>query len=277
MSDPLADLQLGDELNWEPARLVPPDPWTGHLPFAFWLVKALRPRTLVELGTHSGNSYFALCQAMVAFAREGRAYAVDTWVGDEHAGRYGEEVFAGVDAFNSEHFRQFSTLLRTTFDDARGYFPDGGIDLLHIDGMHSYDAVRHDFETWQSALSPARSSCSTTPTCASADFGVWRFWRELAQRFPSFEFDHSNGLGVLGVGPDQTPMMQALFALSQRPAAAGRSGAGWPRAARRSSGRSRSWTCAANCTVARPGTGAPASVPGGAASQRASWTGATRC
>ncbi len=219
-ADALAGLALGEEQAWEPMRIVPPDPWTGHLPFAFWLVKAVRPATLVELGTHSGNSYFALCQAMAAFTPAGRAFAVDTWVGDEHAGRYDESVFAGVTDFNTEHFRQFSTLLRSSFDDARGYFPDGSVDLLHIDGMHSYDAVRHDFETWQSTLSPRAVVVFHDTNVREREFGVWRLWRELAERFPAFEFDHSNGLGVLGVGADQPPMMQALFALSGDPVAA---------------------------------------------------------
>ena len=157
MPDVLNGVELGDEQAWEPMRIVPPDPWTGHIPFAFWLIKAQRPATLVELGTHSGNSYFAFCQAMAAVAPGSRAYAVDSWLGDEHAGHYDGSVFAAVSEFNTEHFRQFSTLLRTTFDDARGYFPDGGVDLLHIDGMHTYDAVRHDFEdVADRALTPCR-------------------------------------------------------------------------------------------------------------------------
>ena len=220
MRDWATDLDLGDELAWDPMRLVDPDPWVGHIPFAFWLVKALRPATLVELGAHSGNSYFAFCQAIAALAPMARAYAVDTWQGDEHAGHYAEEVFAAVAAFNDEHFRQFSTLLRTTFDDARGYFPEGAVDLLHIDGMHTYEAVRHDFETWKPALSPRAVVLFHDTNVRERGFGVWRLWQELSASHPSFEFSHSHGLGVLGAGPEQAPAMQALFALSGDPAAA---------------------------------------------------------
>ncbi|MFC0408647.1 rhamnan synthesis F family protein [Roseomonas elaeocarpi] len=219
------ELGLGDEISWDPMRIVPPDPWVGHLPFAFWLVKALRPTNLVELGTHSGNSYFGFCQAMAALVPGGRAYAVDTWQGDPHAGMYGEDVYADVAAFNAEHFRQFSTLMRMTFDEARAYFPDAGatgsagIDLLHIDGLHSYEAVEHDFETWRTALSSRGVVIFHDTNVREREFGVWRLWKDLSARFPSFEFNHSNGLGVLGVGPDQAPALRALFALEGEAAA----------------------------------------------------------
>ena len=49
-------LDLGDELFCEPARVVAPGPWAGHVPFAFWLAKVVRPAVFVELGSHSGNS-----------------------------------------------------------------------------------------------------------------------------------------------------------------------------------------------------------------------------
>ncbi len=215
MHDMIPGVDLGDEITWEPMRLVPPDPWTGHLAFAFWLVKALRPASFVELGTHSGNSYFAFCQAMAALAPPGRAYAVDTWVGDEHAGGYGEEVYADVVAFNSQHFRQFSTLIRSTFDEARRYFADASIDLLHIDGMHSYDAVRHDYETWRPALSPRAVVLFHDTNVRERDFGVWRFWADISREHPSFEFNHSNGLGVLGVGNELPPAVHALFAMDR--------------------------------------------------------------
>ena len=218
----LDGLLAADELDWPPSRLVEPGSWVGHLPFAFWLVQALRPDLFVELGTHSGNSYFGICQALSALHPAARAYAVDTWKGDVHAGFYGEDVFAGVTAYNGEHYRAFSTLLRKPFDAARPYFAEGSIDLLHIDGMHDYEQVRHDFESWQPALS-SRAVVLFHDTCVREHgFGVWKLWHELSGRFPSFEFSHSHGLGVLGVGPDQAGPLQALFGASGDPAAAGR-------------------------------------------------------
>lgn len=207
-------LDLDDELSWDPIRLAPPDPWVGHIPFAFWLIKALRPKNLVELGTHSGNSYFAFCQALARFSPGARAYAVDTWQGDAHAGHYSDEIFQDVHLFNRTHFAQFSTLMRMTFDDARAYFPDGEIDLLHIDGLHSYDAVKHDFDNWKSALSPRGVVLFHDTNVRERDFGVWRLWKELSESYPSFEFGHSNGLGVLGVGADQAPLLRRLFEIS---------------------------------------------------------------
>ncbi len=217
--DAACDLEIGEELTWDPARIALPGPWTGHIPFAFWLVKALRPASFVELGTHSGNSYFAFCQALNAFCPGAHAYAVDTWEGDDHAGRYGEAVHADVAQFNTAHFGPFSTLIRDRFDSARQYFADGSIDLLHIDGLHTYEAVRHDFEAWLPAMSQRGVVLLHDVNVRERGFGVWRLWDELRAAYPSFTFHHAHGLGVLGVGTEQPPALRALFALDPQRAA----------------------------------------------------------
>lgn len=208
-------LQVGSEYFWEPVRIARPGAWAGHLATAFWLVKVLRPRILVELGTHTGNSYAAFCQAISQLDLPSRAFAVDTWKGDDQAGLYDENVFQDLDTFNQNHFSRFSRLVRSTFDDARAHFADGSIDLLHIDGLHTYDAVKHDFETWITATSPSAVVVFHDINVRHDDFGVWRLWRELSEKYPSFEFHHSEGLGILGLGPDQPPALTRLFELGR--------------------------------------------------------------
>jgi hypothetical protein len=115
---------------------------------------------------------------------------------------------------------QFSMKFNTmTFDQARTSFSDGSLDLLPIDGTHTYEAVRHDFENWLPALSKRAVVLFHDTNVRSDGFGVWRLWEELRTRYPAFSFLHSHGLGVLGVGPEQPQALQALFGMTSDPQA----------------------------------------------------------
>ena len=181
-----------------PNSLQFPNSWVGHLPFAAWVIHDVSPTIFVELGTHSGNSYFSFCQSVVETGISSKCYAVDTWQGDEQAGQYSDNIFAQVNAYHQEHYAGFSRLLRMTFDDAVTYFADESIELLHIDGLHNYEAVRHDFETWLPKLAPGAVVMFHDTNVRERNFGVWKLWEELQTRYPNnLEFVHSHGLGVL--------------------------------------------------------------------------------
>jgi hypothetical protein len=214
------DIMLGDDIETclhYPEHLVQPNAWAGHIPFAFWLVKALRPRTLVELGVHTGNSYGAFCQAVQMADLPARCFGVDTWEGDIQAGFYNEQIYADLVAWHDVRFAGFSRLVRSTFDNAVGDFSPGSIDLLHIDGLHTYEAVRHDFNTWRSRLSRQAVVLLHDTNVRDRDFGVWHLWEELSEEFPSFEFLHSHGLGVLGIGDDLPDRLISLFDAARQP------------------------------------------------------------
>jgi Methyltransferase domain len=191
-----------------------PSAWWQHVPFAHWIVCAFRPQLLVEIGTHGGVSYSAFCQAVARANPDTRCYAIDTWLGDAHMGFYGEDIFADLSRFHDQRYGSFSTLLRSSFDDALGQFVDGTVDLLHIDGLHTYEAVRHDFESWRPKLSERGIVMFHDTNERSGDFGVWRLFNELREQFPSFEFLHGHGLGVLAVGNNMDPTISALCELS---------------------------------------------------------------
>jgi glycosyltransferase involved in cell wall biosynthesis len=204
----------GDPLFWTPERLGRPSAWWGHVPFAFWLTAQCKPRLLVELGTHHGVSYAAFCEAVLRLNLATRCFAVDTWRGDAQAGRYGEDVYVDLAEFHDRRYGVFSQLLRRTFDEASGEFADATIDLLHIDGCHTYEAVRHDFDTWRPKLSSRAVVLFHDTNERRGDFGVWRLFDELKRGAPSFEFLHCHGLGVLTLGADAPEAIRALCALS---------------------------------------------------------------
>jgi hypothetical protein len=170
--------------------------WTDNVYFAYDVVAALKPRLLVELGTDRGESYFAFCQSVAENHTGTRCFAVDSWRGDEQAGEYDETTFQQVTAHNDAHYARFSTLLRCGFDDALERFADESIDVLHLDGLHTEDAVRHDLDAWLRKVRPGGILLMHDVAVRGRGFGVWKVWDELRERGRSYTFTAGPGLGV---------------------------------------------------------------------------------
>jgi hypothetical protein len=195
--------------------VVPPYGWVGHIPFAYLAIDLLRPGRVVELGTHSGNSYLAMCQAVQKLGLSTQCFAVDTWEGDSHASHYGEQIYQSLRARHDPRYADFSRLIRGRFDDALQYFQDASVDLLHIDGLHTYEAVKHDFETWLPKLSNKAVVLMHDTATEDRGFGVHRFFDELSSRYSCFNFLHSHGLGVVAVGGDVPAPFSAFMRNAQ--------------------------------------------------------------
>jgi hypothetical protein len=186
--------------------------WLDHVPFAYDLVAAIQPKLLVELGTETGVSYFAFCQSIKDHEIDALCYAVDTWEGDEHVTlkkSYGKHIYDMVFEYNQLCYRDFSYLLRMLFNEALNTFSDDSIDLLHIDGYHTYEAVSEDFNSWFPKVKPGGIILMHDITARiSSDFGVWKFWEEISGNYESFAFRNGYGLGVIRKpGPLKTESM----------------------------------------------------------------------
>lgn len=183
--------------RFRPKYISAVDSWHTHLPFAYSLMKAMQPKIFVELGTHYGDSYFTFCQARKDASLDTKCFAVDHWEGDSHTNKYGEEVFEEVTNYNSENYSDFSKLIRSKFSDALGLFENGSIELLHLDGFHTFEAVNEDFSTWLPKVRRNGIILIHDICVRERGFGVWKLWERIKNEFPSFSFEFGFGLGVI--------------------------------------------------------------------------------
>ena len=199
--------------RFEPRRMVF-STWVDHMPFAYDLIESIRPRMVVELGTYNGLSFFTFCQSILEHDIECMCYAVDTWEGDEHTGAYATSIIDDVRAHAREHYRGFTYLLQMYFNQALAQFEEESVDLLHIDGLHTYGAVQEDFENWYTKVSPGGIILFHDIEARLADYGVWKYWAELELQHDTFKFQHGFGLGVLrkpGGERREHPLLKLLF------------------------------------------------------------------
>lgn len=171
------------------------DSWSMHLPFAYDLMRELAPKVFVELGVKQGESYFSFCQSAAENKINVRCYGVDSWHGDIQTGELDPEIQHEVADYNWQYssFSEFKAML---FAEALEDFPNATIDLLHIDGTHTYGDVKTDFESWLPKLSPNGIILLHDVMLRDRGFGVWKLWEEITREHNSFLFEFGCGLGV---------------------------------------------------------------------------------
>jgi hypothetical protein len=160
----------------------------------------MRPKKIVELGSMWGYSFFCFCQAGELLDEKPHCYAIDLWEGDINTGKYNNEVLESVKRHSSCFDKNRTHIMQKSFEVAVKDFDDASIDILFIDGLHTYDAVKNDFETWKSKVSDRGIILFHDICVEKENFGVKRFWSEIKTQYPSFEFHHDHGLGVLLYG-----------------------------------------------------------------------------
>jgi hypothetical protein len=189
--------------------------WISHIPFMQWYMRNICPKLFVELGVHYGTSFLSACEIVKSYKIQSKCVAVDTWKGDSHSGFYDEEVFS---KFMQEFVKyvEFAEFKRETFEDALHEFEDSSIDLLHIDGFHTYQAVKKDFYDYLPKMSKSGVIIMHDINVHTKGFGVHLFWQELKEKFSTFEFFHGHGLGIVVIGNDVNNNVIELVNSSER-------------------------------------------------------------
>lgn len=131
--------------------------WMSEAELTYLAEAASSSQTIVEIGSWKGRSTLAL-----ACNTPGTVYAVDTWKGTE---QQGDELSQHEPGWLLEEFKRNTAGISnivicegTSVDMARLHM-GLTVDMIFIDGYHTYEGVRDDILSWSPMLRPGGILC----------------------------------------------------------------------------------------------------------------------
>lgn len=167
-------------------------------------VKALNPQTVLEIGTHRGGTLYL-------WTRLAQPDATIVSI-DLPGGKFG----GGYSAFRIPIYRRFARarqqlhLLRAdshaavTLQETRRLFAGRPVDFLFIDGDHTFDGVKKDWEMYSPLVRPGGLIVFHDIAGDYDDTQVKSFWNSLKTNHPNREYV-ANPSGKYGIGVIQKP------------------------------------------------------------------------
>lgn len=166
------------------------------------MVRATGPKNILEIGTARGGTLFAWCRLA-----ERRVISIDL-PGGRHGGGYIAARQKLYELFCRDRSGVRLKLLR---DDSKSprvreqvetFLAGEKLQLLFIDGDHTYEGVKRDFELWAGLVEKGGLVAFHDIADHRERFGVdvARFWSEVRERFPHCEYVHDQDQGWAGIG-----------------------------------------------------------------------------
>lgn len=192
---------------WKPLYLNQSD-CLEHLPFLFWLVEAIRPRGILEVGNGDPVAYFALCQAVERLGLDTGCSLMCPEGGAD--GRTPD--FDQIDQHNDTHYAGFSVLMRGDVAGAGlSRLTNQSIDLILIHGADAFSQVNGAFDRWLQKLAPNAVILLAGSAGAA---GQDEFTERVKRDYHHFEFVHGHGLLVACRGAEPAALLERVFTAS---------------------------------------------------------------
>jgi len=165
-------------------------------------IESLKPRFVMEIGTAMGGTFFLLARAA---AKDAFLVSLDL-----PGGRWG----GGYSTWKTWVYRRFllpgqsASFVRNNSHDpaslerVKTLLGGNQLDLLFIDGDHSYEGVKADFNLYSGLVRPDGLIVFHDIAKHSATSGcdVDKFWAEIHDRYPSQEIIEDRAQGWAGIG-----------------------------------------------------------------------------
>lgn len=164
-------------------------------------LQRLKPRTIVEIGTHKGGNSFLFCHAISS---------VETVIGVDLCVQNGDKLVHFVrpgQRFYPLHGDSQTAAMRQR---VRALLRGRAVDFLFIDGDHRYDGVKADYDLYAPLVRPGglialhdivadhRTRFGKQTGCDAGE--VHRFWAELVQRNKTEDLIESPAQDGFGIG-----------------------------------------------------------------------------
>ena len=161
-----------------------------------------KPRIVLEIGTYRGGTLFLLSRVA---SDDARLISVDL-PGGQFGGGYPSWKNPLYESFarGSQQIRLIrgDSHLRMTKEAAAGLTDGGKVDFLFIDGDHTYEGVKSDFELYSGLVAKGGMVAfhDITPHTTVPGVGVHRYWDEIKGSYDSHEIVADRAQGWAGIG-----------------------------------------------------------------------------
>jgi len=179
-------------------------PFQNQNELAGWIkrVASVSPKVVVEIGTAKGGTFFLLSRA----ARPDATMISIDLPGGLYGGGYPswKKSFYRrlIGARRSVHLIRANSHAPETRAELERHLGGKKIDVLFIDGDHTYEGVKQDFRLYAPLVRPGGIvGLHDISNRIDADIQVFRFWDELKQKFVTEEIaDPAETSGRFGIG-----------------------------------------------------------------------------
>lgn len=174
----------------------------------FDMVAQQKPKRLMEIGTAKGGALYLWCQAA---DKQAKIVSIDLPDG-EFGGGYPSCKIPFYQSFCQEgqelHLLRADSHKLETIRQAEEIFAGEKLDVLFIDGDHTYEGVKKDFEGYRHLVKPGGMIAphDILPRPDLPEIQVDRFWKEIKDQYSSVEIIGEEGSGrTIGWGVIQLP------------------------------------------------------------------------